>query len=60
LDKNVPFRQEISSREIAVVILRARSSRIEDLVPFIPECLAMLQRIGPGQVVRVGSVRSTR
>jgi hypothetical protein len=54
LDKSVPFQQQISSRRLAVLVVRARSNRIEDLIPCIPECLAALERIGPGEVVRVG------
>jgi hypothetical protein len=56
LDKSVPFQQEISSRRIAVLVIRARSNRVEDLLPCIPECLAALESIGPGEVVRVGRV----
>jgi hypothetical protein len=54
LDKSVPFQQKILSRRIAVLVIRARSNRIEDLLPCIPECLTALERIGPGEVVRVG------
>jgi hypothetical protein len=35
LDKIVPFQQEVSSRAVAVLIVRARSNRIQDLLPFI-------------------------
>ena len=38
------------------MILRARSYRIQDLLPIIPECLAALENIRPGQVVRVGTL----
>lgn len=56
LDKNLPFQQDPGSVRIAVLILRARSNRIQDLLPVIPECLAALERLRPGQVVRVGSL----
>ena len=59
LDKSVPFQQEVSSRAIAVLILRARSNRIQDLLPFIDECLTALERIRPGQVMRVGKIQNT-
>jgi predicted nuclease of predicted toxin-antitoxin system len=56
LDKNLPFQQDLGSVRIAVMILRARSNRIQDLLPVIPECLAALESIWPGQVVRVGTL----
>lgn len=47
--------QNLHSTRIAVLILRVRSKRIQDLLPFIPECLAAVESIQPWQVVRVGS-----
>ena len=55
LDKSLPYQQSLLSGRIAVVIVRARSNRIQDLLPVIPECLAALERIQPRQVVRVGA-----
>lgn len=55
LDKNLPYQQNLDSTRIAVLILRARSNRMQDLLPLIPECLAALESIQPRQVVRVGS-----
>lgn len=56
LDKNLPFQQDLGSARIAVLIMCARSNRIQDLLPAIPECLAALESIRPGQVVRAGDV----
>jgi predicted nuclease of predicted toxin-antitoxin system len=56
LDKSVPYQQNLSSRRIAVLIVRASSNRIQDLLPSVPECLATLERIRPGEVIRVGSI----
>jgi predicted nuclease of predicted toxin-antitoxin system len=53
LDKNLPYQQDLSSGRIAVMIVRARSSRIQDLLPVIPACLAALDAIRPRQVIRV-------
>ncbi len=55
LDKNLPYQQNLDTKRIAVLIVRARSNRIQDLLPVIPECLAALESIQPRQVVRVGS-----
>jgi predicted nuclease of predicted toxin-antitoxin system len=56
LDKSVPYQQEIASRKIAVLILRARSNSIQDLLPLVPECLAVLAGIRTGEVLRVGQI----
>jgi predicted nuclease of predicted toxin-antitoxin system len=56
LDKTLPFQQDLGALHIAVLILRARSNRIQDLLLVIPECLAALANIRPGQVVRVGTL----
>lgn len=59
LDKSVLYQQDVSSGRIAVLIVRARSNRIQDLLPFIAEYLAALERIRPGQVMRVGRIQNT-
>jgi predicted nuclease of predicted toxin-antitoxin system len=56
LDKNIPYQQDLQSGRIAILIVRARSNRIQDLLPVIPDCLATLECVRPGQVVRVGNV----
>jgi predicted nuclease of predicted toxin-antitoxin system len=56
LDKNVPYQQNLSRRTIAIVIVRARSNRIQDLLPVLPECLAALERIKRGEVLRIGGL----
>ena len=55
LDKNIPYQQNLKSGRIAILIVRAHSNRIQDLLPVIPDCLVALQSIEPGQVVRVGN-----
>ena len=52
LDKNIPYQQDLKTVRIAVLIIRARSNRIQDLLAVIPECLATLRHLQPGQVVR--------
>jgi hypothetical protein len=59
LDKSVPYQQEVASRTIAVLIVRARSNRIQDLLPFVSDCLATLERIRPGEVIRVGRIHNS-
>ena len=56
LDKNMPYQQKLDTKRIALLIVRARSNRIQDLLVLIPECLAALKSIQPRQVVRIGSL----
>jgi predicted nuclease of predicted toxin-antitoxin system len=58
LDKNLPYQQNLDTKRIALLIVRARSNRIQDLLPAIPECLATLVSIQPRQVVRIGALSS--
>jgi hypothetical protein len=58
LDKNLPYQQNLDTKRIALLIVRAPSNRIRDLLPAIPECLATLVSIQPRQVVRIGALSS--
>jgi hypothetical protein len=60
LDKSVPYQQDVTSRRIAILVVRARSSRIQDLLPRIPDCLVALERIRPGEVVRIAGIQPCR
>ena len=55
LDKGFEYEQSLAARAIAVLIFRAKSSQIDDLLPLVPRCLAELHSIKPGQLVRIGS-----
>jgi predicted nuclease of predicted toxin-antitoxin system len=54
LDKGIQFQQNLVGRRIAVLLVGAKSNDIDDILPHLPECRAVLQSIQPGQVIRVG------
>lgn len=54
LDRGIEFQQNLQSRRVAVLVVRAASSRLADLLPHVPKILKMLQSLRPGQVVSVG------
>ena len=58
IDKNIRYQQNLSGRKIAVLIIRARSSEIDDLLLELPACIAALQSIRPGQLVKLGPNKS--
>lgn len=57
LDKGIPYQQNLAGFSIAILIIRARSSRLADILPYVPACLAALRTIKPGELVRVGVER---
>ena len=54
IDKNIPHQQNITGRKIAILIIRAASNDIDDIRPHVPQALAALKTIRPGQIVEVG------
>ena len=54
VDKSMKYQQNLTNRNIAVLVIRAKSSDIDDLLPYLDECVAALKTIKPGQVVKVG------
>jgi hypothetical protein len=55
LDKGLPYQQNLAKTNISVLLIRARANRIDDVLPHIPDCLAALRSIEPGEVVYVGA-----
>jgi len=53
-DTNLSFQQNVTSFDIAVVILEARSTRLADTLKLMPAVLKLLPSIRPGDVIRVG------
>jgi predicted nuclease of predicted toxin-antitoxin system len=56
LDTNVQYQQNLADRKLAVVVLHSSSNRLEHLRQYFPECVSALEKIKPGQLVRVGTV----
>ncbi|MGC1617607.1 MAG: hypothetical protein WA765_03870 [Candidatus Acidiferrum sp.] len=53
VDQGIEYQQNLTARKIAIVIFRAKSNRLKDLLPHVPACLAHIASIQPGQIVRV-------
>jgi hypothetical protein len=54
MDKGVEHAQNLVGRAIAVVIIRAKSNRLADLLPHAAECVTQITHARKGQVARVG------
>lgn len=48
VDKNLPHQQKIEDLPFAVVVLRAKSNRLADMISFAPELLQRLPEFRPG------------
>lgn len=48
VDRQLSDEQNLARFNIAVVLLRARSNRLRDLQPLVPEVLEALQHVGSG------------
>jgi hypothetical protein len=55
VDQGFQYEQNLGARKIAVVIFCTKSIGLKSLLPHVPACLARLEHIRPGQVLRVGS-----
>lgn len=49
-DKGFRYQQNFTGRDIAVITLRAIDNRIPTLIPLMPQVLALLPAVQPGQV----------
>lgn len=53
VDQSIPYQQNITERDVAVVVLEAGTNDIEDLRPLVPELLDRLHFLKRGEVVRI-------
>jgi hypothetical protein len=49
VDKRLPQQQRIPGRSFSVVLLRARSNRLADLLPLVPVLREAIDALSPGQ-----------
>jgi predicted nuclease of predicted toxin-antitoxin system len=55
LDQSLRFQQNLRGHDIAVVVLRAKSNRLQDLRPLVPELLRVLLVAPRGDATIVGA-----
>ncbi|MGO9865433.1 MAG: DUF5615 family PIN-like protein [Terriglobales bacterium] len=54
MDKGLEYEQNLSGRQIAVIVFRAQSNRLANLVPLVEACLTQMRSIKRGQITRIG------
>lgn len=53
VDQGIEYQQNLTARKVAIIIFRVKSNRLKDLLLLVPACLARIQSIRPGQIVKI-------
>ncbi len=54
LDKGFAYQQNLTGRKIAILLIRANSARLADLLPLEQACRDAIKTIQPGEIVQIG------
>lgn len=55
MDKELEYAQNLAGRSIAILILRAKSNRLADLLPLLPGLLRIMNLARKGEIYRIRS-----
>jgi hypothetical protein len=53
MDRGLEYEQNLTGRSIAILILRAKSNRLADLLPLVPDLLSTVQLTRKGEIHRI-------
>jgi hypothetical protein len=53
VDQNLEFQQNVRASGVGVIVLFARTNRLPELRPLVPQILTALERLNPGELIRV-------
>lgn len=53
VDKSLRHQQNLRDLKYGVIVLRTKTNKLEDIVPHLPEILAVLRSIRPGEIRRI-------
>jgi len=53
-DKNLSYQQPVGTFRLGIVVLKARTTKLEDLLPLAPALREVLHGVKAGQVCHVG------
>jgi hypothetical protein len=54
MDKGLQYQQNLTGRKIAILVVRAKSNRLADLLPHVAACRSIISSIQPDQILWVG------
>ena len=52
-DREIPYQQNLTVRQISIIVFCAATNRLVDLKPLIPRALQALESIKAGDVIRI-------
>jgi hypothetical protein len=52
-DRNIKYQQNMGGRNVSILILCAKSNRIQELLPLMPACAQALLSVLPGTVTEI-------
>lgn len=53
MDRNLRHQQPLANQTFGVVLVRAKSNRMADLIPLVPAIIDAIEEIKPGELRRV-------
>jgi hypothetical protein len=56
VDRNLSFQQHVGKLPIAIVVLAAKTNRLADLIPHVPELIAAIGSAKPGTATVVAGL----
>jgi predicted nuclease of predicted toxin-antitoxin system len=56
VDRKISVQQDLTAFNIAVVLIRSRSNRLEDIRTLVPQLLETLNRVTPRSLTTVGTL----
>jgi hypothetical protein len=54
VDRNLPFQQHLPKFDIAVILLRAKTNRLDDMVLLVPDLVSTMRSAKKGVVTPIG------
>ncbi|MGA7423389.1 MAG: DUF5615 family PIN-like protein [Candidatus Sulfotelmatobacter sp.] len=54
IDRGIDYEQNLRHRTIGVLVIHTKSSRLDDLLPHVPEILDALGSFLRGQLIKIG------
>ncbi|MGH9516905.1 MAG: DUF5615 family PIN-like protein [Terriglobales bacterium] len=54
LDRGIEYEQNLANHKVVILLIRSKSSRIQDLITHVPKTLEALRARPSSRVVRVG------
>jgi hypothetical protein len=55
MDRRLEFEHDLSILSFGVIVMRARSNRVHDLLPLLAQLRVAIDQSQPGKVQRVGA-----